>query len=170
MIAQRTELHRQEMAQNSDAQNCLLANELNCTTVEVVNGVVIPALFSDYLFRTPSLSGQAFVSDGGLLVCYCVRVGSAIRRRSAQVVRRDAPRLANRPCPGLRARSRTESSHRAPATRPIPMRAASVRMLQPPLTDRTGLSLDPSRRFTARTGCTSAQSTQPKDSPCSTRS
>lgn len=68
MMAQSNASDRQEMAHISRSDNSLLANEKKYTTVEVASSVFIPALFADYLFRTPSLSGQAFVSDDCLPV------------------------------------------------------------------------------------------------------
>ena len=83
MIAQSVTSHRQEMAQNGCSGNCLLANELNYTIVEVVSGVIIPAQFTDYLFRTPSLSGQAFVDDDCLPTSFGAHDEPVVRHRSA---------------------------------------------------------------------------------------
>lgn len=87
MIAQSTALHRQKTAQNGSSENCLLANDEKYTTVKVVGGVIIPTLFADYLFRTPSLSGQAFVYDVCLPVSFGAPSEAAVRRRFADMCR-----------------------------------------------------------------------------------
>ena len=55
--------HRRNSAQKRNSEfYCLDSNRI-CMNVIVVSGVLIPASFADYLFRTPSLSGQAFFID-----------------------------------------------------------------------------------------------------------
>lgn len=276
MIAQLTSLHRQKMAQNGRSENCRLANEKKCTTVKVVSGVIIPALFTDYLFRTPSLNGQAFVDDDCLPVSYGPQRAAMVRHRFADpcsdrafglhgsgstghlrasatrpieggaeceqklfgsrcwyvsALRAAATRLANKPCmvpeqafserrcckgvslvawsSAPQAMSCTASINRAVVARPIRRRSGAFRTSQQPLSsdlttsvgrsiitrvmwrtmsetrtcrhaaransgyptpDKTRLSQNSPRLLAVRAGFAFTKSTQPKDSPCSTRS
>lgn len=70
MIPHAFQRYRRESAQNRGLRNRCLANALECTTVMVVGSVSIPALFADYLFRTPSLNGQVIVIGDSLPVSF----------------------------------------------------------------------------------------------------
>ncbi len=90
MIGRLLASNRQESAESCRFENYCLANLKKCTTVKVVGGVCIPASFAHYLFRTPSLSGQAFVTDAGLPVSLSSTDGLFPRRRSADPGTRQA--------------------------------------------------------------------------------
>lgn len=83
MILRPNGADRRESAQIRQIQNHCLANAEICSTVKVVSGDVIFAPNADDLFRTPSLSGQAFTVGECLPAFYLGAHKGFARRRSA---------------------------------------------------------------------------------------
>lgn len=75
--------NRQKTAQKLPLRKLRLDSAFESATVEVVSGVFIPASLADYLFRTPSLNGRAFVSYDSPSVSFWSKRSTSHRRGSA---------------------------------------------------------------------------------------